>query len=427
MNIFFKDLSKATTFFLFFPVMLFAQNNNIPAAIDSNLIPLKSVEVSNDASDLKPLKAKIEDKRIFLMGEATHGTHEFFTTKQRLVQLLVTELNYKVFVIEADMAGAEYMNDYIGSGKGTAKNALEKMAIGVWMNRDFINLIEWMKSYNEDKKEEDKIKFFGCDMQFAVNNGKILLDGIIKLAEPISEKAKLGLEVLTKYNYGKIENSELPNLAKLEAELKNAVIEEKDPNLLAKYQRYIKGILQTLEYSKAKYLYDKDVIRDKSMAENVVWIYEQQGMSKMIVWAHNFHVSKDFTMNKNLPMGYYISSKFPKETYVMGFTFNSGSFRAFNTQTNKYGECIVTPVTNKNSVETFFSKCSAPNFILDFNSSKNNILINNFLNQQLYSRGIGGAYDPKKQLDGQGGAYQKLIKMYDGIIFINATTMTFPL
>ncbi|MGY4382983.1 erythromycin esterase [Pedobacter sp. UYP24] len=427
MKIFIKSLLKTTTFIFFLPIMLFAQVNNITAAIDSKLIPLKSVEVSGNLSDLKPLEAKIDDKRIFLMGEATHGTHEFFTTKQRLVQFLVNELNYKVFVIEGDMAGAEYMNDYIGSGKGAAKNALEKMAIGVWMNQDFVNLIEWMKSYNENKKKEDKIKFYGCDMQFAVNSGQMLLDGAIKLVTSISEKAKLGLQVLTKYNYGKIENSELSNLAKLEAELKNAVVEEKDPILLGKFQRYIRGILQTLEYSKAKYLYDKDVIRDKSMAENVESIYEEQGMSKMIVWAHNFHVSKDFTMNKNLPMGSYISSKFPKETYVMGFSFNCGSFRAFNTQTNKYGECIVLPVTNKNSIETFFSKCSAPNFILDFNSSKNNSLINSFLNQQLYSRGIGGVYDPKKQLNGRGGTYQKLIKMYDGIVFINATTMTVPL
>jgi len=426
MKVLIGRLTKLILMFLCFSSSLSAQDNLVEA-LNRSLIPLKGFNEFSDFSDFNQLKPSIDSKRIFLMGEATHGAHEFFTVKHRLVQFLVQEMGYRVFIIEADMTGADDMNEYICNAKGTAKKALEKMSIGVWMNDEFVSILEWMKSYNQGKKGDDQIRFFGCDMQFAINNGQMLLDGKINLPKPLGNAAKKGLEVITKYSYGKIDNNQDTNLTALESELKNNLEIANNEAIPPKYKFFLNGILQTISYARTKYQYDKDVLRDKMMAENVARIYENQNRAKTIVWAHNFHISKDFTMNKNLPMGYYISNRFPSETYAMGLLFNQGSFRAFNTQTDKYGECTVPAVTSKNSVESVFGACSAKNFILDFELVKSNAIINNFLNQERYSRGIGGAYDPKQQAGGQGGAHQKLIRLFDGVIFINTTTATNPL
>src|SRR5690606_36348548 len=82
-------------------VISFGQDNLVKA-INSKLIPIKSVEVSSDFfSDLEKLKVILKDKRIVGLGEATHGTHEFFTFKHRMLEFLVKEMGFKTFAIEA--------------------------------------------------------------------------------------------------------------------------------------------------------------------------------------------------------------------------------------------------------------------------------------------------------------------------------------
>jgi len=135
----------------------------------------------------------------------------------------------------------------------------------------------------------------------------------------------------------------------------------------------------------------------------------------MIVWAHNLHVAKDITKNDNLPMGYYLNRQVQGAYYALAFGFNSGKLI-----TNYIKPVIydIPDVQIKNSSDYVFSQCMVPNFILDFKSSASDPAIASFLNQKLHSRAIGAIYFPDKEANGDNGTYQKLIKMYDGIIFI---------
>lgn len=174
-------------------------------------------------------------------------------------------------------------------------------------------------------------------------------------------------------------------------------------------------------------MFDRDVIRDRYMADNADWIYRFADENKMVVWAHNLHIAKDVTKNNNLPMGYNLSQRFPNTYYAMGFGFNSGSFRAYHTGEKKYMECTVPEVKAKNSSDFVFAQCSADNYIIDLKSAAQaSDAINEFVNKKLISRAIGAQYDPK-ELEGGKGSNQQLIKMYDGIIFIDRTTASRPL
>ncbi|WP_316820397.1 erythromycin esterase family protein [Pedobacter gandavensis] len=407
------------------PYQVFGQSSLIKA-LNENIIPLKSVEVSADFIDKNSINEVFENKNIVLLGEATHGTHEFFSMKQNIIQFLIKERGFRNFVIEADFVGSVAMNDYIVEGKGNINNALKRMSIGVWINQDFKRLIEWMKDFNLTQSAENKIKFYGCDMQFAINSAEMLLSGKLKLKTTLTPSAMKGLKTMINYSYGQIEKSELENVNALEYELKMASIDENVTENVTLFSHYLENILQTIMYSKTKYLHDKDIIRDKKMAENFEWIHNLDNKRKTIVWAHNLHVAKNSTRNNNLPMGYYIKQKHPSETYIIGFGFNNGSFNAYNENTKKYGECKTESVTSEKSVELIFSNCMSPNFFLDFETSKGNQLINKFLNERRESRGIGGSYNPSKQSAGGGGANKPLNTMYDGFIFINTTTMVIP-
>jgi erythromycin esterase len=69
--------------------------------LKKNAIPIKSVEAGNGFADLQPLKRILADARVVGLGEATHGTREFFQFKRRMVEFLVREMNFNVFAIEA--------------------------------------------------------------------------------------------------------------------------------------------------------------------------------------------------------------------------------------------------------------------------------------------------------------------------------------
>lgn len=419
----FKNLLfKVILLLILLPFTTFGQQKLIED-INKELIPIKLAESSYPTADFAPLKTKIEDRRIIALGEATHGTHEFFTLKNSIVKYLVKEMGFKVFVIEADFTGAQAMNDYIIKGNGNPKNALVKMGIGVWFTDEFLEMIEWMKGYNEMQTPENKVRFYGCDMQYATNSGKALIDGTVKFKKPLSEDAIKGIKLIIDYSYGQIDNAKIPLLNLTVKELNESAIDENDSLKLALDKRYVTSVLQTIEYAKAsKFIFDKNIIRDERMADNCEWIYHHENNTKMILWAHNLHIAKNITRNDNLPMGYYLSQKFPNYYYAIGFDFNKGDFRAYNTQSKKYEVCSVPEVTSKKSVEYVFKQCSSPTFFLDFESIIKNSLIDDFINKNLDARAIGGAYNPNKQSDGKDGTDKKLKQMYNGILFVNETT-----
>lgn len=144
--------------------------------LEENLIPLKTTKAENGFEDLMPLKEILKDKKIIGMGEATHGTAEFFEMKHRMFEFLVEEMGYRVFAIEAEFGGSQIVNEYILEGKGNVDKCLDAMQFWTWHTEEVADMIQWMKDYNENPENESKIKFYGYDMQNVDNSIKYVLD-----------------------------------------------------------------------------------------------------------------------------------------------------------------------------------------------------------------------------------------------------------
>src|SRR5471030_3003404 len=99
----------------------FAQNTDAVKYIKDNAIVIDTNSNSENLKDLSYLKSTLEGKRVIGMGEATHGTEQFQTTKFRVLKYLVTQMNYKLFGIEANFTECRRVNDYVLYGKGDAK------------------------------------------------------------------------------------------------------------------------------------------------------------------------------------------------------------------------------------------------------------------------------------------------------------------
>ena len=134
------------------------------AWLRKNAHPLQSAIPTENNEDLEPLKAMIGDARVVALGEATHGTSEFFTLKHRIVQFLAEEMDFTVFSIEANMPEAYRLNEYILTGEGNPRELLRDIHyLWMWNTQEVLDLVLWMREYNASG--HGVMQFTGFDMQ----------------------------------------------------------------------------------------------------------------------------------------------------------------------------------------------------------------------------------------------------------------------
>lgn len=131
--------------------------------IRAKAIPLKTVEAGNGFDDMMPIKGIVGDARVVALGEATHGTREFFQLKHRMVEFLAEQMGFTIFTIEANMPEAYQLNDYVLHGKGDPKTLLRGMYFWTWQTEEVLAMIEWMREFNQSGMGH--IEFTGFDMQ----------------------------------------------------------------------------------------------------------------------------------------------------------------------------------------------------------------------------------------------------------------------
>jgi len=131
--------------------------------IRTHAVRLDTTETGRGFSDLQPLKKIVGDARIVSLGEATHGTREFFQLKHRILEFLATEMGFTIFAIEANMPEAYRLNDFVLNGNGDPAKLLKGMYFWTWDTQEVLDMILWMRDFNKSGK--GRIEFTGFDMQ----------------------------------------------------------------------------------------------------------------------------------------------------------------------------------------------------------------------------------------------------------------------
>ena len=147
---------------------------DLKAEIAQSAVPLNGVEAGIGFDDLAPLREWIDGARVVGLGEATHGTRDFFQLKHRLFEFLVSELDFNLFVIEAPLPQSLAINHYVLTGEGDARHSLASMPHFIWNCEEVAGLIEWMRAWNAE--HERKLFFYGCDPTVSAPAAMYLLD-----------------------------------------------------------------------------------------------------------------------------------------------------------------------------------------------------------------------------------------------------------
>ncbi len=312
-------------------------NSPLPA-IGTNPIPSKDLSFFKDA---------VGDSKIVGLGESTHGTSEFFSLKHKLLQYAVTELGFRVFVLEDHFMAGEDINAFVTNGTGTLREAI-KGIFATWNTAEVHKMIQWIRNYNQ-AHADDLIYFVGVDIQEVTRPIDSLLYFIKRQDSLYFEKTELELKELrevgarhymiqdTLVRMSWIDKSEsiyTTLLANKEKWLQTATSNAEKTQI--EYGVQYANIVQ--QYFKEIYSFGSALYRDEAMAENISWYFEKiHPNKKMIVWAHDSHVSRGdhdgiFTnLNNGVTMGSFLSKKYKNNYKSFGLATYQGNYLAFKT------------------------------------------------------------------------------------------------
>jgi erythromycin esterase len=418
--------------FCIISLTLKAQNNDALNYIKQNAIPIDTGINTDGYSDLMPLIPTLQNRRLIGMGEATHGTHEFQVVKFRMLKFLAEKMGYRLFGIEANFTECRKVNDYVLYGKGDARTAIKGTYFWTWTTKEVVQMIEWMHTYNLNKPDTDKVKFYGFDMQV----GKIASGLVAEKLKKVDSnyyythfKVLDTLNITVKKGFAKFSKDGVDSIKTLIANIKT-YINDNNTALLKLYSTediaYLKRDVRLIEqcmdmdleyYKHGYWTKYGSFVRQQCMAENVEWILDNEGPnSKMMIWAHNIHIGKT-------DMGSYLKKKYKDQYYAIGFDFNKGTFRAVDIVDHKGLTNFTIGDAEPGSSGNIFSQFNITAFFFDIESTvKTNSPAKPFFTKPLRHRSISAGYGSKWEAN----MYlpEPLYGYFDGLIFINDTTPT---
>ncbi|MEI4649594.1 erythromycin esterase family protein [Bacillus cereus] len=362
--------------------------NPIVKWLEEHAKPLKTTNPTASLNDLKPLKDMVGSASIVGLGETTHGAHEVFTMKHRIVHYLVSEKGFTNLVLEEGWDRALKLDRYVLTGKGNPNQYLSPE----FKTKEIVDLINWIKEYNTDPKHKSKVRVIGMDIQSVSkniynniteyvrrNNPKLLpnLEEKIKDLIPVTKDINI-FSGLTKENKEKYIS---------DAKQINALLEQNKNTLNGNSKEFawIKQTARIIEQFTTMAASFPDnpseffLKHDIAMYENVKWTEEHLG--KTIVWAHNGHVSKTNMIPFIYPKvaGQHLAEHYRKRYVSIGTSVFEGQYNVYNSN-REFGPYGILKSDDPNSYNYTFGQVKNDQFLLDLR--KANGITNTWLNEK---------------------------------------------
>jgi erythromycin esterase len=384
----------------------------VVAWIGAHAAPLASADPAAALDDLAPLHAMVAKARIVALGEATHGTREFFQLKHRVLEYMVAKEGATLFAIEANQPEARAINDYVLHGTGDAKTALRGIYFWTWNTEEVLALIEWLRAWNADPAHKQKVQFAGFDMQTSEVAYKNVADYVKDpaLLAPIEAlghaSAPQDVKVMSNEARAKL-TAGLAALAKALAKAPDDI--RHDATILAQ----------------AAAMYGEPTpfdARDRAMAENVGWLLDHQPKgARIVVWAHNGHISNTLPTFKN--MGSQLRAKY-KAAYVnLGFVFAQGGFQAMvGMPPNLKLKAITVGPPRPSDTSVAFVRTTKPLLLLDLHTVPKTGPVHDWFVTKHPTREIGALFAGEREMESP----MALPELFDGVIFVASTTRARP-
>jgi erythromycin esterase len=417
-----------------------ARRDAIVGDLRARAIPFNAVTAGAGFDDLAALDRIIGDARIVALGEATHGTAEFFRMKHRLFEYLVEKKGFTVLAFEDAWPDLEIVDRYVKTGGGAAADALKAMQHSIWKTREVRDLIEWMRTYNSVPGRAKMLSFTGFDMQgSAAAAFRCVVDALNKLD---ASEGKAILRLYAPRSNAEKAKADAVEALKLVEARREALLRVMSPAEYRRVRQCGAVIVQFWQLTVAEAtgpINEYSNIRDKAMAANVKWLVEEAFPSeKIVLWAHNGHVAAAPGSKAEVPMGQHLRRMFGEQMRILGFAFDRGEvgYRGRDRGHDPSRATLVkVPAASPNSAEAVLRAAGLPRFILDLRTVPAAGPLGDWIAEPQMLRSIGGPALVEEHLDDPVSAYLMLSqydiwllpKAFDALVFIEESTATVPL
>lgn len=245
---------------------------------------LRTIEPVTDDADLFPLLSITSGVRFIALGDATHGTHEFFASKLRLIPFFIRYHGVRAIAIEAPYAEWQAVRNYVRSGTGDPGAAIRSTDYFFWNTAEMLALIEWVRLWNSDGRNEpvDIVGFDGTHPEAIV---PLVVDALREVDATAADQAAQLYACVGGLAPALCAASITPARALIESQraafVAKGSLEEYEDTLHA--ARVIEQGLEGLA--------NANFNRDHSMAENADWLSRRYA-APIVLWAHNEHLSE---------------------------------------------------------------------------------------------------------------------------------------
>ncbi|MGB8955123.1 MAG: erythromycin esterase family protein [Tumebacillaceae bacterium] len=395
--------------------------------------------------DLDVLVDAIGDARFVLLGEASHGTAEFYSVRADLSKRLIEKKGFSFLAVEGDWPSCYTLNRYIKQYPDAPSNAREAMRdfnrwpTWMWANTEILSLMDWLRAHNANRSNQEKVGFYGLDVYSLRESMEEVIRHLEQTGSPEVEQARRAFECFEPY--GRSEQTYGMSAAFLSESCEEEVVKLL-LDLQAKRRREhpeseaaLSAELNALVAVDAERYYrtmvrggpDSWNVRDHHMVECLNQLMQFHGPdTKAIIWEHNTHIgdarATDMAAEGMVNVGSLLREQEEEDrnrVYAIGFGTHRGTVIAGNAWGAPMEKMIVPPGV-RNSWEDLMHRAGNHNQILLLGPD------NPYFQMTLGHRAIGVVYHPEYEHRGN-YVPSVMSERYDAFLYIEETNALEPL
>src|SRR5216110_1819724 len=410
--------------------------------------------LSGGVNDYDGLLKLIGNARFVLVGEATHGTHEFYSERAAITKRLIAEKGFSVVAIEADWPDSARVHRYVRGNMADANtnealSGFSRFPIWMWRNTVMVDFVEWLRRFNRDiDPKQAPVGFYGMDLYSLHASIEAVLKYLEKVDPDSAKRAQLRYSCFDhfsrkpqEYGYattvGAAEPCEEAVVEQLiELQSKAAEFLSRDGDVAAEElffaEQNARLVKNAEQYYRSMFRGRASSwnLRDRHMVETIEALVRHLNGSrqpKAIVWAHNSHLgdarATEMGLHGELNVGQLIRERFGSEAVLVGFSTHHGSVTAASDWGAIAERKNVRPAL-AGSYEQLFHETGLDRFWIDLRDIGEKVI--SALYGPRLERAIGVIYRPESERLSH-YLHARLPKQFDAIIHIDETRAVEPL
>ena len=406
----------------------------------------------SSADGLAPLVDAIGDARLVLIGEATHGTHEFYRTRAELTKALIARRQFNVVAVEADRPDAYRVNRWV---RHESRDTSAEMALGdftrfprwMWRNRDVVTFLQWLRTYNEPTAAAARVGFYGLDLYSLHASIDAVLKYLGTIDPAAAGRARYRYECFEDFGedpqaYGYAATIGLSHSCEddvvaqlLELRRQAADYASRDGRVATDdyffAEQNARLVLNAEKYYRAMFggRVESWNLRDTHMMETLDALLAHSrrtsGDARAVVWAHNSHLgdarATQMGETGELNLGQLVRQAHGDAAFLIGFTTHTGTVTAASNWDEPAQRKRVRPST-RGSLERLFHDTGMRRFCLLLRDGPARAALAN----PRLERAIGVIYRPEfERLSHY--FHARLADQFDAVLHIDETSALVPL